>query len=91
MPMETLQLQSCTDCGPAPIKTRRPGLGIVLRFAVGLAIVVVLTLGEVWVIERAPDLNVTVDAAADAAAATDSYVTPIRGLERDSPPVAVLH
>lgn len=49
--------------------------------------VVVLTLGEVWVIERAPDLNVTVDAAA----ASDSYVTPIRELERDSPPVAVLH
>ena len=85
--METLQLQPCTDCGPALIKTRGPGLGRLLRFAVGLAIVVVLTLGEVWVIERAPNLDVTVDEAA----ATDSYFTPIRGLERDSPPVAVLH
>jgi hypothetical protein len=66
-------------------------LATLLRFAAGLAIVVVLTLGEVWVIERAPDLAVTLDAADDAAAATDSYVTPIRELERDSPPVAVLH
>lgn len=89
--MEALQLQSCTDCGPPPIKTRAPGLGIVLRFAAGLAIVVVLTLGEVWVIERAPDLNLTVDAAGDVAAVTDSFDTRIRRLERDSPPVAVLH
>ena len=84
-----LQPQPCTDCGstpPTPTETRRPGLGL-LRLAVALAIVVVLTLGEVWVIERAPDLSVAVDVAQ----AADSYLTPISELERDSPPVAVLH
>ena len=83
-----LQLQPCTDCGstPTPTETRRPGRGL-LRLAVALAIVVGLALGEVWVIERAPDLSVAVDAAP----AADSYLTPISELERDSPPVAVLH
>ncbi len=85
--METLQLQPCTDREPEPIKTRGPGVGTLVRFAAGLAIVVVLTLGEVWVIERAPNLDATVDAAA----ASDSYLAPISELERDSPPVAVLH
>ena len=83
-----LQRQHCSDCEstPTPTETRRPGTGL-LRLAVALAIVVVLALGEVWVIERAPDLSVPVDAAP----AADSYRTPISELERDSPPVAVLH
>ncbi len=81
-----LQPHSCTACGPAPSKTQLARRGL-LRLAIGVAIVTVLALGEAWVIERAPELNVPMGAAVR----TDSHLIPIRQLERDSPPVAVLH
>jgi hypothetical protein len=82
----TPQSHSCTACGAAPSKTQLARRGL-LRLAIAVSIVTVLALGEAWVIERAPELNVSTDAAVR----NDSHLIPIRQLERDSPPVAVLH
>jgi hypothetical protein len=82
----THQSHSCTACGPAPSKTQLARRGL-LRLAIAVSIITVLALGEAWVIERAPELNVSTDAAVS----TDSHMMLIRQLEPDSPPVAVLH
>jgi len=72
--------------GPAPTKTQLARRWL-LRFAIGISVLIVIALGEVWIIERAPELSVAVDAAASA----DSRMMPIRQLGSASPPVAVLH
>ena len=82
----TPQIQACTPCGHAPTKKQLARRWL-LRFAIGISALIVVALGEVWIIERAPELSVAVDAAAN----NDSGMTPIRQLERASPPVAVLH